>query len=134
MDFLKCRGPNANQITEIQGVLLAGFVLWHHGTEICIQPIESNSHILLYNGDIFNINKTNLQEKSDSEWLFKQISQAKTEEEIINYFKSIEGPFSLIFYDKLNEDIYFARDSLGRNSLLIENNHEHLRLLSSSRE
>lgn len=81
---------------------------------------------------MFNINNFELQGKSDSEWIFQQISNTETDDELISCFKTIEGPFSIIFYDKIKKSLYFARDSLGRNSLLIENNDEHFRLLSAS--
>ncbi|XP_037808365.1 asparagine synthetase domain-containing protein CG17486 [Lucilia sericata] len=132
MQRLENRGPNATQFKECGNALFGGFVLWHQGTEICVQPLESDSHLLLFNGDIFNINNCELRNMSDSQWIFGKLSNAKDEYELISYFKTIEGPYSIIFYDKANKTIYFARDSLGRNSLLIEKNCEHFRLLSTS--
>ncbi|XP_065365827.1 asparagine synthetase domain-containing protein CG17486 [Calliphora vicina] len=130
--LLENRGPNATRIKECSNATFGGFVLWHQGIELCIQPVESESHLLLFNGDIFNINNFELQGKSDSEWIFEKLSNAMDEVELINCFKAIEGPYSIIFYDKVNRNIYFARDSLGRNSLIIENNNEHFRLLSTA--
>lgn len=132
LQLLENRGPDAKQIKECDNIIFGGFVLWHQGNEICTQPVESDSHLLLFNGDMFNINNFELQGKSDSKWIFKQLSNTKNDDELIICLKTIEGPFSIIFYDKVKKSLYFARDSLGRNSLLIENNHEHFRLLSTS--
>lgn len=92
------------------------------------QPVESETHALLFNGDMFN----NLNELSDTKWIFNKFSSADNENMLTNCFKDIQGPYSIIFYDKLKGSIYFARDPLGRNSLLIENNNEHFRILSTS--
>lgn len=117
---------------QYDNVTFGGFVLWHQGNEICTQPVESDLHLLLFNGDAFNIDNLELQEMSDSIWIFEKFSKATTEDDLINCFKEIEGPYSIIFYSKINKALYIARDSLGRNSLLIENNKEHFRVLSTS--
>ena len=54
---------------------------------------------------------------SDTEFLFEVLKQAKTEDEILEVLRSVTGPFSLIYMHK--SKIYFARDSLGRNSLIL---------------
>lgn len=41
--------------------------------------------------------------------------------EILKLFKQIQGPYSIIIYYKKTDSIYFARDSLGRQTLLIGN-------------
>ncbi|CRK87524.1 CLUMA_CG001325, isoform A [Clunio marinus] len=43
--------------------------------------------------------------------------KAETEDKILKVFETIEGPFSIICLS--NSKLYFARDSLGRNSLIL---------------
>ncbi|KAM7350507.1 asparagine synthetase domain-containing protein CG17486 [Cochliomyia hominivorax] len=130
--LLENRGPDAKRITQCSNITFGGYVLWHQGINICVQPVESDLHILLFNGDMFNSNNLELPRTSDSKWIFEKLSNAKNEDELISYFKTIEGPYSIIFYDKSNKNLYFGRDFFGRNSLLIENNADHFRLLSTS--
>lgn len=93
--------------------------------------MESEDHILLFNGDVYN-SDDNIH-KSDTEWIFEKFLKTTTEDELIDCFRFIEGPFSLLFYDKRRQCLYFARDSLGRNSLLLEKSDDHIRLVSTSR-
>ncbi|XP_013103715.2 asparagine synthetase domain-containing protein CG17486 isoform X1 [Stomoxys calcitrans] len=133
---LQKRGPDAQSVLNLNtaSATFAGFVLWHQGVYLCKQPMESSEYVLLFNGDIFNLEAlTDASGISDTEWLFHKLSKCSTDGEILNCFRLIEGPYCLIFYDKLEGNIYFARDSLGRNSLLIENTKDHLRILSTSR-
>lgn len=55
--------------------------------------------------------------QSDTEYLFRLINKAKDEMELLEIFKRITGPFSIICYFK--SKLYISRDSLGRNSLII---------------
>ncbi|XP_075155180.1 asparagine synthetase domain-containing protein CG17486 isoform X2 [Haematobia irritans] len=130
---LQNRGPDLQNLIEIEkcNAKFVSFVLWHQGDNICKQPVESERHILLFNGDIFNLES---ESESDTSWLFQKLTtECKTEKEIVNCFRLIEGPFSLVFYEKYEGNLYFARDSLGRNSLLLENTAEHLSILSVAR-
>ncbi|XP_073942099.1 asparagine synthetase domain-containing protein CG17486 isoform X2 [Choristoneura fumiferana] len=43
-----------------------------------------------------------------------------SEHHIVKEIKSLKGPFSIIYYDKLAEDLYFTRDRIGRSSLLFD--------------
>lgn len=52
-------------------------------------------------------------------------------EDILSVFRIIQGPYSIIIYDKRAKTLYFARDSLGRNSLLM-GHHKGLFYLSST--
>lgn len=98
-------------------MLFAGFVLWQQGSSPSVQPMENDKWIVLLNGDIFNADKD--QELSDSQWLLEKLSSCENEK-ALEIFKTIEGPFSVIFYNKETKDVFFGRDSLGRNSLLIQ--------------
>lgn len=129
---LRNRGPDAENILKTSDGIFAGFVLWHQGAEICFQPIVLNNIILLFNGDIFKINSNDLNNESDSNWLSTQLENCQSDKLLINFFKKLEGPFSIIMYNKGSKDLYFARDSMGRNSLIVEKNKEHLCILSVS--
>lgn len=45
---------------------------------------------------------------------------------IIEIIKSLKGPFSLLYYDKVTANIYFTRDKIGRNSLLFHENNNSI--------
>lgn len=95
-----------------------GSVLWQQGSEITRQPIETDRFALLFNGDLF-IDRDNLAE-SDTRWLLDRIeSMATNLDELGELFKHLKGPFSLVLLDKQLQRVYFARDSIGRNSLLL---------------
>lgn len=95
-----------------------GSVLWQQGSEITRQPIETDRFALLFNGDLF-IDRDNLAE-SDTRWLLDRIeSMAANLDELGELFKQLKGPFSLVLLDKQLQRVYFARDSIGRNSLLL---------------
>lgn len=98
-------------------MMLAGFVLWQQGEKLCQQPITSSKHSLLINGDIFT--EREIKEQSDTEWLLEQIDSCADEADLIAFFRHLEGPYSLIFFNKITETLYFVRDSLGRQSLLL---------------
>lgn len=119
-EILKNRGPDSQNQIEIPGLLFAGFVLWQQGSYPTVQPLENDKWILLLNGDIFNADKD--EELSDSQWLLEKLSTWESEEVILKVFQTIEGPYSVIFFNKETNDLFFGRDSLGRNSLLMEKN------------
>lgn len=55
--------------------------------------------------------------ESDTEFLFANVNKAENEADVLEIFKTFEGPFSIVLL--LRRKLYFARDSLGRNSLII---------------
>lgn len=79
---------------------------------------------------------------SDTNWLGLQLKEAllsmefedDVNSEILELFRQVEGPYSCIFYSERWKSLYFLRDSLGRNSLLIEHNMEleHFHILSTA--
>lgn len=106
-----------HQIKVSESLLLCGHVLWQQGCEPCLQPMESEENILLFNGDIF-MDRENLL-ISDTEWLFEKIQICETKKQLLELFKTIKGPYSFIYYNKKWKKLFFGRDSLGRNSLLV---------------
>lgn len=57
---VKNRGPNSTKELQLQVrneenmLNFIGSVLWMQGVELCPQPLETNSGVLLFNGDIFD--------------------------------------------------------------------------------
>ncbi|ETN66017.1 asparagine synthetase [Anopheles darlingi] len=58
-------------------------------------------------------------EESDTRWLLRKIEACRDENQLRQLFGLLRGPFSLIFLRKQEQKLYFARDSIGRNSLLL---------------
>lgn len=123
--MLTNRGPDESSVIYKQGILYHGTVLWQQGSQPCRQPVESNNTVILFNGDLY---MENIGTGSDTVFLCKVLSEAKTEDDLLNVFKMIIGPFSVICYFQSN--LYFARDAMGRNSLLL-GKHRDLIFLSS---
>ncbi|XP_022222009.2 asparagine synthetase domain-containing protein CG17486-like [Drosophila obscura] len=125
---LNNRGPDVQDELLLGNVLLSGSVLWQQGESIQKQPVIEGDCVLLFNGDLYNLEKPDSM--SDTLWLAKRLSECHCDEEILAVLKELEGPYCLILYT--NQMLYFARDALGRNSLIIEHNQQGFHLLSTS--
>ncbi|CAH2104400.1 unnamed protein product [Euphydryas editha] len=115
---LKNRGPDCIHSINIKvndkvSLYMCGTVLWMQGFKPTNQPVENDNGILLFNGDIFYHKWPSAQDLSDTQILLDKLSY-----EIILTVKSFKGPFSLVYYDKQTQILYFLRDKIGRNSLL----------------
>lgn len=128
--LLRNRGPDTHSVVTKQNILFGGFVLWQQGVLPTHQPIFLQNWTLLLNGDIFNKDVNDVS--SDTCWLIRKLSTCKDDDDILKLFKTIKGPFSIILYNSKTNHIYFARDPLGRNSLLIERDSICLKILSNS--
>ncbi|XP_043947471.1 asparagine synthetase domain-containing protein CG17486 [Drosophila biarmipes] len=134
-EILRNRGPDVQdemiEDYDTGQIIFAGNVLWQQGESIQKQPVVANDFILLFNGDIYNLPKP--ETMSDTSWIASQISECRYEEKkILQLLKNWEGPHCLIIYDKRKQILYFSRDALGRNSLIIERIPKELHLLSAS--
>ncbi|KAH8240297.1 hypothetical protein KR038_007544 [Drosophila bunnanda] len=131
---MKNRGPDEqDEVTlsyETGSILLAGSVLWQQGDNLQKQPINKGDFIILFNGDFYNLQKPN--NFSDTLFIANRLAQCINAEQIVSVLKSLEGPHSLLIYDKRNQILYFSRDTLGRNSLIIERTQNGINLLSTS--
>lgn len=132
---LKNRGPDHLQrkdfISEIgQHIVFVASVLWMQGPQMTLQPLENECGILLYNGDIFDESWDS--RTSDTQIIMEKLSYDCDSQidKVINVLKSLKGPFSLIYYCKVTNKLYFTRDRFGRNSLLIHKNSNSLVLSS----
>ncbi|XP_013168398.1 PREDICTED: asparagine synthetase domain-containing protein CG17486 isoform X1 [Papilio xuthus] len=120
---IKNRGPDCYHTSEISDskleLFFCGAVLWMQGTIPVKQPLENSNGILLFNGDIFDESWNS--GLNDTEIIMDKLSNAVdySEEHIIMQLKLLKGPFSLIYYDKLGNNLYFTRDRIGRCSLLV---------------
>lgn len=121
------RGPDAQnlhrvQIDDAQNVeqLTSQFystVLHLRGPEVVPQPRISNGDVLCWNGEIFGGIPVAFGQ-NDTEVLMEQLENATTEIDLLNVFVNIEGPFAFVYYRASTKKIWFARDCLGRRSLL----------------
>lgn len=117
---MKNRGPNHSNVISksINGkfLLFHATILHHQGAQMGIQPAssEDDNVILMFNGDLYM--KDIAKDESDTDFLFRQIKNVTNENELIYVLTNLTGPFSIIC--KFGSKIFFARDALGRNSLL----------------
>lgn len=95
----------------------AGYVLWQQGSQPCYQPLIQDRFVLLMNGDIYSIRDN--YDESDTLWLSKQLTQCTSISQILHLFQNIQGPYSAIFLDKDTHQLYFLRDLMGRQTLLL---------------
>ncbi|KAH8356658.1 hypothetical protein KR084_009586 [Drosophila pseudotakahashii] len=134
-EILRNRGPDVQDEVVLDydagQIILAGSVLWQQGESVRKQPVVADDFIFLFNGDIYNLPKP--ESMSDTSWISSQISECRYEEhKLLKLLKEWEGPHCLIIYNKRNQILYFSRDTLGRNSLIIERIPKGLNLLSTS--
>lgn len=155
--FLHNRGPDVQDTQQVDNVLLAGNVLWQQGETPQKQPIIAGHLALLFNGDLYGLED---KKQSDSAWLMQQLTKCSEQEEeeekdtaLVSLLQQLQGPYCLVLYNRcqfilkiyiyvfnltlhsacrLTATVYFCRDALGRNSLLIERQAQCIRLLSTS--
>lgn len=132
--MLENRGPNAHTEVTLKtdnfDILLSGFVLWQQGAKICSQPHSYKHHVLLINGDIFS--KRDDHSLSDTEWMAQQIDECNDNEtELLQLLQTLEGPFSIFYFNKRTRHLYFLRDVFGRQSLLLARSPDDDIILSS---
>ncbi|KAM8718470.1 hypothetical protein ACLKA7_001646 [Drosophila subpalustris] len=130
--LLHNRGPDLNERQIIDNVLLAGNVLWQQGASPQKQPICEGELSLLFNGDLYNLETKKSQTQSDSAWLVEKLTKCHDDKELLSLLQQLEGPYCLILFNRATKSLYFCRDALGRNSLIIERDAQCLKLLSTS--
>ncbi|GAB1866976.1 Asparagine synthetase domain-containing protein 1 [Camponotus japonicus] len=122
-DVIAARGPD--HLTEKHISLnhhwhghFAAAVLWMQGSEIITQPsLDDNNNLLLWNGDIFSGCLAKDDDVCDTNVILDEL-QSTTD--IMSVLWKIEGPYSLIYYQKSTDTLYFGRDIIGRHSLLLK--------------
>ncbi|XP_025270402.1 asparagine synthetase domain-containing protein 1 isoform X2 [Camponotus floridanus] len=121
-DVIAARGPD--HLTEKHISLnhhwhghFAAAVLWMQGSEIITQPsLDDNNNLLLWNGDIFS----GCLAKDDVCDTNVILDELQSTTDIMSVLWKIEGPYSLIYYQKSTDTLYFGRDIIGRHSLLLK--------------
>lgn len=100
-------------------------VLALRGDHVAKQPLESspNGSILCWNGEAWKMNGQPISGKNDAEFILAKLDSYSSDLEarqsyILNTLRQIDGPFAFVFYDAYSKSIFFARDRLGRRSLL----------------
>ncbi|KAJ7462632.1 asparagine synthase-domain-containing protein [Mycena galericulata] len=88
------------------------------GNHPIVQPHEQNNNIFCWNGEIFE-GLDIAEDENDGVKLFDALQAVETVEQVYNLFGTIEGPYAFVYYHADSQRIFFARDPLGRRSLLI---------------
>ncbi|KAH8835386.1 asparagine synthase-domain-containing protein [Flagelloscypha sp. PMI_526] len=106
--------PDAQRSIQIQTetgscIILNAFAseLQLRGMQNVIQPHEQDGNVLCWNGEIFNGLSVDPEENDGHP------------EDIPSVLAQVEGPYALVFYHKASSRLFWARDILGRRSLLI---------------
>ncbi|KAK3353352.1 asparagine synthase-domain-containing protein [Lasiosphaeria hispida] len=100
-------------------------VLALRGDHIAKQPlVESTSgSVLCWNGEAWRVGGHPV-DGNDGEGILTLLKKASAfapaarHDAILDVFRSVEGPFAFVYYDKPAERLIFGRDRLGRRSLL----------------
>jgi asparagine synthetase B (glutamine-hydrolysing) len=124
--LLQNRGPNQSKIVKRNSIFFHATTLWHQGELMASQPLESDHIVLLFNGDLYM--DEIIDGISDTTYLFNLFNEANNEEDLLDVFKKLIGPFSIILNYK--SKLYFARDALGRNSLIVGRHQDQIFLTS----
>ncbi|KZT06790.1 uncharacterized protein LAESUDRAFT_699630 [Laetiporus sulphureus 93-53] len=117
------RGPDAQDTVRIlvRKCSLTFFAseLRLRGDAYIAQPHRDTSgNILCWNGEIFGGIDV-ASEENDGAKLFSLLQKQETAEGIRDCLGSIEGPYAVVYYQHSARRLFFARDPLGRRSLLI---------------
>lgn len=81
------------------------------------------------NGDVYSTRDNH--EVSDTQWLIGRLNRCRSGDDILELFRGIKGPYSIIFLDKASQQLYFLRDSIGRQTLLLAAQHDGSVVISS---
>tara|TARA_B100001540_G_scaffold302408_1_gene309864 strand:+ start:121 stop:1935 length:1815 start_codon:yes stop_codon:yes gene_type:complete len=123
-ETLKHRGPDQKNFQYYKNLFFLHTRLSIIGLEndFAIQPKNSSKSIMVFNGEIYNykelnellINKNiNISSSSDTETLFACFNEFGFEETL----KKIDGIFSIVYFDKIKNQLFLARDRIGEKSL-----------------
>ncbi|KAI0936134.1 hypothetical protein AcV5_004349 [Taiwanofungus camphoratus] len=117
------RGPDAQDTVQsfIRHLSLTFFAseLRLRGDAHITQPHrDAAGNVLCWNGEIFEGMDIGPDE-NDGAKLFSKLQDHNGPEDFHDILGSIEGPYAIVFYHHTSQRLYFARDPLGRRSLLI---------------
>ncbi|EZA50264.1 hypothetical protein DMN91_012536 [Ooceraea biroi] len=125
-DMIATRGPD--HLTEKYMSLshnwhgyFAAAILWMQGPRTTIQPsMDDNGNLLLWNGDLFS-GCLARDDVCDTNVILDELQFTTN---VMSVLRKIEGPYSLIYYQKSSNTLYFGRDIIGRHSLLLKVDNE----------
>lgn len=83
-----------------------------------VQPHQQDGDIFCWNGEVFEGLNVNADE-NDGVKLFQSIRSLSAMNDLPFLLGQIEGPYAFVYYHAESGKLYFARDPLGRRSLLI---------------
>ena len=146
----RCITFPSNELTDTMSseipirLLAVATVLSLRGHDLVAQPLEdlSSGSFLCWNGEVWKFGNKVIN-GNDGEQVFKLLldategtnfetsRQGSLEQAVLTRISSLTGPFAFVFYDAVNQRLYFGRDVLGRRSLLIKKS-EHDALIISS--
>ncbi|KAF9056380.1 asparagine synthase-domain-containing protein [Panaeolus papilionaceus] len=89
------------------------------GSSFVSQPHieEESGNVLCWNGEVFEGLEIS-PEENDGSKLFARLCRTKSSEDVRDVMAAIEGPYAFVFYQAKSRRLHFARDPLGRRSLL----------------
>ncbi|GAA5889240.1 hypothetical protein JCM6882_000684 [Rhodosporidiobolus microsporus] len=92
-------------------------ILHMRGDSVTLQPfVADNGDVFLWNGEVFDGLEVSPHE-NDGQKLFDRI-QAYGPSSFFAAIRDVEGPYAFVYYQASMQRLYFARDPLGRRSLL----------------
>lgn len=124
-----CRIPRSHLSRQLR---FHASVLHLRGDSIAKQPFEANGDVLIYvrpitrfistladpvrpqNGEIFDGLDVDAHE-NDGQVLFAALQAGPS---VLYTLRKIEGPYAFVYYEHANRSLYWARDPLGRRSLM----------------
>ena len=116
-ELLRRRGPDVQRAVDAgyMGVFYAA-VLHMRGVLPCIQPAEDEvGNLLCFNGEIYSF--ANI---SEAPIVLRGLSRSsRSGEGVARYLSTLVGPWSLIYAHRKTGHVFFARDPIGRRSLLL---------------
>ncbi|KAF8559283.1 hypothetical protein OG21DRAFT_1493211 [Imleria badia] len=131
------RGPDAGHATSIsfpvcnaaacgsESAISRGHILELYASELrlrgnvpIVQPHMGGGDVLCWNGEVFEGLEIAPFE-NDGQKVFERFQRATEPLSISKIIGNIEGPYAFVFYQGSSKRLYFARDPLGRRSLLI---------------
>jgi len=116
-------------------------VLALRGGEVISQPFvdHNTGSALCWNGEAWKIGSTTI-EGNDGQFVFDKLiravsahgSTSSSTAAVLEVLNNIFGPFAFVFLDKPHKQLYFARDRLGRRSLLYNKTTSSIEFSSTS--
>ncbi|KAG1867838.1 asparagine synthase-domain-containing protein [Suillus subalutaceus] len=88
------------------------------GDEPIVQPHQQDGDVFCWNGEVFEGLDVDAYE-NDGAKLFQSIHAHSAMDDLPSLLGRIEGPYAFVYYHAESQKLYFARDPLGRRSLLI---------------